>query len=130
VGIRGYKRRSGRGTQLQAVDPRVAQGRGSRSGAKGEEELEDDSSAGEGAKGEQGDGAAAEVQRLKELEKEIYEMAGREFKITSYLELSRVLFEDLKIPVVKQPSNKILGGVSAAGAAARALAGWVACARG
>lgn len=55
---------------------------------------------------------SAEQNRLEELEKEIYQMAGREFKITSYVELSRVLFEDLKLPIVKQPSNKVLGGVS------------------
>ncbi len=53
-----------------------------------------------------------ESKRLEELEAEIWRMAGREFKITSYVELSRVLFEDLKLPVVKQPTNKVLGGVS------------------
>lgn len=53
-----------------------------------------------------------EQERLKQLEEEIYAMAGKKFKITSYVELSRVLFEDLKLPVVKQPTNKVLGGVS------------------
>jgi DNA polymerase I len=53
----------------------------------------------------------SELERLAQLESEIYDMAGRQFKITSFLELSRVLFEDLKLPVVKQPS-KNMGAVS------------------
>jgi len=53
---------------------------------------------------------STELARLEELGQDIFQMAGREFKITSYVELSRVLFEDLKLPVVKQPNNKVLGG--------------------
>lgn len=66
---------------------------------------------GGGGGGGGGPDLTAENKRLDELEREIWQMAGREFKITSYVELSRVLFEDLKLPVVKQPTNKVLGGV-------------------
>jgi hypothetical protein len=81
------------------------------------EEAEAD--AGGGGNGKKGGGGGlpdltAENKRLEELEQEIWQMAGREFKITSYVELSRVLFEDLKLPVVKQPTNKVLGGVRGA----------------
>ncbi|GAB5033377.1 dna polymerase i [Nannochloropsis oceanica] len=63
-----------------------------------------------GAGGEGAPDLSAELARLEELGQDIFKMAGREFKITSYVELSRVLFEDLSLPVVKQPSNKVLGG--------------------
>lgn len=85
----------------------------------GEEEGEDgvgEEDGDGGSKGGKKGGSAggpdltAENKRLDELEQEIWRMAGREFKITSYVELSRVLFEDLKLPVVKQPTNKVLGG--------------------
>lgn len=85
-------------------------------GPEGEDEKQQEDE----GQGEEGNGGkkkgsvpdlSAETKRLDELEQEIWKMAGREFKITSYVELSRVLFEDLKLPVVKQPSNKVLGGV-------------------
>lgn len=83
---------------------------------EGEEEeggQEEDGGEGKGGGRVKGGGSpdlTAENKRLEELEQEIWRMAGREFKITSYVELSRVLFEDLKLPVVKQPTNKVLGG--------------------
>lgn len=39
---------------------------------------------------------------LNGLEKEIYNLAGREFNINSTRQLGKVLFEDLKLPVVKK----------------------------
>lgn len=39
---------------------------------------------------------------LTGLEKEIYSLAGREFNINSTRQLGKVLFEDLKLPVVKK----------------------------
>jgi len=80
------------------------------SGGGGEgREVEEKTGSGENKDGESPD-LSAELARLEELAGTIFQMAGREFKITSYVELSRVLFEDLKLPVVKQPSNKVLGG--------------------
>ncbi|QDU26446.1 DNA polymerase I [Anatilimnocola aggregata] len=40
--------------------------------------------------------------RIAALEKEIYEIAGAEFNIDSRLQLSKLLFEDLKLPIVKR----------------------------
>jgi DNA polymerase-1 len=40
--------------------------------------------------------------RIATLEKEIYEIAGGEFNIDSRLQLSKLLFEDLKLPIVKR----------------------------
>lgn len=39
---------------------------------------------------------------LEELTEEIYEMAGREFNINSPKQLGEILFEDLKLPVIKR----------------------------
>lgn len=41
-------------------------------------------------------------QRMEELEREIYELAGGPFNIDSPKQLAKVLFEDLKLPVVKK----------------------------
>ena len=79
-------------------------------GPAGQEEGEDGDAASAGSGEEGSPDLSAELKRLDELGQDIFKMAGREFKITSYVELSRVLFEDLKLPVVKQPNNKVLGG--------------------
>ncbi|WP_425618284.1 DNA polymerase I [Anatilimnocola sp. NA78] len=42
------------------------------------------------------------TQRIATLEKEIYEIAGGEFNIDSRLQLSKLLFEDFKLPIVKR----------------------------
>lgn len=39
---------------------------------------------------------------LKDLEKIIYELAGSEFNINSPKQLSKILFEDLKLPIIKK----------------------------
>ena len=44
-------------------------------------------------------------QRLAALEKEIYEIAGHEFNIASPKQLQQVLFEELKLPVVKKTAK-------------------------
>jgi DNA polymerase-1 len=40
--------------------------------------------------------------RIAQLEKEIYEIAGGEFNIDSRIQLSKLLFEDAKLPIVKR----------------------------
>src|SRR5690606_31329400 len=40
--------------------------------------------------------------RIKELENEIYKLANKEFNIASPLQLGEVLFETLKLPVIKK----------------------------
>jgi DNA polymerase-1 len=40
--------------------------------------------------------------RMEELEREIYELAGREFNIASVKQLAAVLFDELELPVVKK----------------------------
>lgn len=42
------------------------------------------------------------AKRMEELEKEIYELAGREFNIASVKQLATVLFDELNLPVVKK----------------------------
>lgn len=42
------------------------------------------------------------TQRVAELQKEIYEIAGQEFNIDSRLQLTKLLFEDFKLPIVKR----------------------------
>jgi DNA polymerase-1 len=44
-------------------------------------------------------------QRLVSLEREIYEIAGHEFNIASPKQLQQVLFEELKLPVVKKTAK-------------------------
>ncbi|MGB2696588.1 MAG: DNA polymerase I [Candidatus Zixiibacteriota bacterium] len=43
---------------------------------------------------------------LEKLEKEIFSLAGKEFNVNSSQQLSRVLFEDLKLPPVKKTEKK------------------------
>ncbi len=45
--------------------------------------------------------------RLDKLTKEIYEMAGEEFNINSPKQLSKILFEKLKLPIVKRTKTGI-----------------------
>ncbi|MBN1870947.1 MAG: DNA polymerase I, partial [Candidatus Omnitrophica bacterium] len=45
--------------------------------------------------------------RLKSLRKNIYKLAGAEFNINSHQQLSQVLFEKLKLPVVKRTKTGI-----------------------
>ena len=42
---------------------------------------------------------------LEDLEKIIYELAGSEFNINSPKQLSKILFEDLKLPIIKKNKN-------------------------
>lgn len=42
------------------------------------------------------------TQRVAQLEKEIYEIAGQEFNIDSRLQLSKLLFEEFKLPITKR----------------------------
>lgn len=42
------------------------------------------------------------TERVATLQKEIYEIAGQEFNIDSRLQLSKLLFDDLKLPIVKR----------------------------
>lgn len=42
------------------------------------------------------------TQRVAQLEKEIYEIAGQEFNIDSRLQLAKLLFEDFKLPITKR----------------------------
>lgn len=42
------------------------------------------------------------LERLAEMEAEIYQLAGREFNVNSPKQLGEVLFEDLKLPVIKK----------------------------
>lgn len=41
-------------------------------------------------------------ERIMDLEREIFELAGREFNIDSRIQLGQLLFEELKLPVVKR----------------------------
>ncbi len=43
--------------------------------------------------------------RLEELTKEIYELAGEEFNVNSTKQLGEILFEKLKLPVIKKTKN-------------------------
>ncbi len=45
--------------------------------------------------------------RLKEMEQEIYELAGTEFNINSPKRLGVVLFEKLNLPVIKKDEDRI-----------------------
>lgn len=42
------------------------------------------------------------TQRVAQLEKEIYEIAGQEFNIDSRLQLAKLLFDDFKLPITKR----------------------------
>ncbi|BBI64134.1 hypothetical protein HSBAA_54400 [Vreelandella sulfidaeris] len=42
-------------------------------------------------------------QRIRELEREAYELAGREFNLGSPRQLGQILFEEQKVPVLKRP---------------------------
>lgn len=56
-------------------------------------------------------------ERLKAITKEIYKMAGCEFNINSHQQLSHVLFEKLKLPIIKRTKT----GISTAEAVLRKL---------
>lgn len=46
-------------------------------------------------------------ERMKELEKEVYEMAGEEFNLSSPKQLGHILFEKLELPVIKKTKSKV-----------------------
>ncbi len=46
--------------------------------------------------------------RLKEMEQEIYKLAGTEFNINSPKQLGVILFENLNLPVIKRRKQVIL----------------------
>jgi DNA polymerase-1 len=59
-------------------------------------------------------------ERIMRLERDIYEIAGREFNIDSRIQLGQLLFEELKLPVVKRSKTgpsmdaealEVLGGL-------------------
>ncbi len=49
-------------------------------------------------------------EQIGELEKQIYEIAGHEFNINSPAQLGKVLFEELKLPVVRRSKGKYSTG--------------------
>ncbi len=46
-------------------------------------------------------------ERMHALEKEVYELAGEEFNLSSPKQLGRILFEKLELPVIKKTKSKV-----------------------